>query len=194
MSRSAVSIARSASSTSGCRSSRRSAPANSGPRVATSMSRVSAGSLAATPSMSSRTSAVVLLGSRSDPETPTMRNDSVMIRGYARVSPTAGPPTWGVTCARPGSVHLVGVRADPTAAVARVERIDRTHLRIRQGEVEDVEVLLEALAAHRLGEHDEALLQVPAQHDLGRSLLVGGRRILDRGDAEQVVLALAERP
>ena len=51
-------------------------------------------------------------------------------------------------------------------------RVDRRHLGVGQLEVEDVEVLFQALAAHRLREDDEALLHVPAQHRLSRRLAV----------------------
>ena len=42
----------------------------------------------------------------------------------------------------------------------------------REREVENVEVLGDALGAHRLGDGAEAVLQMPAEHDLRRSLAV----------------------
>src|SRR5688500_16568497 len=70
------------------------------------------------------------------------------------------------------SAHLVRMRADAARSVARVHAVDRRHLGVGQLEVEDVEVLFPALAAHRLGEDDEALLDVPAQHRLCGRLAV----------------------
>src|SRR3546814_1429930 len=54
-------------------------------------------------------------------------------------------------------------------------------------------VLAQALGTHRLRKDDEALLDVPAQHDLSRGLLVRDGCLVHRREPEQVVLALPER-
>jgi len=53
-------------------------------------------------------------------------------------------------------------------AQAPVQRADHLVVRGAQPEVEDVEVLADPGRGDRLGEHDVAALDVPAQHDLGR--------------------------
>src|SRR5690242_7332753 len=70
------------------------------------------------------------------------------------------------------SVHLVGVGAHASGPVGLLHRVDRGDLGVGEFEVEDVEVLFQALAADRLREDDEPLLQVPAQHGLRRRLVV----------------------
>jgi len=55
-------------------------------------------------------------------------------------------------------------------AQAPVQRADHLVVRRAQPEVEDVEVLADPGRGDRLGEHDVAALDVPAQHDLGRGL------------------------
>src|SRR5215218_3939969 len=72
--------------------------------------------------------------------------------------------------------ELLGVRA---AADALVERVDRGDLLGGQREVEDVEVLGDAVRLDRLGDRAEAVLDVPAQDDLRRGLAVLGRQIGD---------------
>jgi hypothetical protein len=52
------------------------------------------------------------------------------------------------------------------AAYAGVERVDRGEFGVAQLEVEDVEVLGDALRAYGLWDCGSALLQVPAQHHL----------------------------
>src|SRR3954462_12632113 len=64
----------------------------------------------------------------------------------------------------------VGLR---TAAAAGVERVDGGELVAGQLEVEDVDVLGDAVRLGRLGDDRAAVLQAPAQHDLGRCLAVG---------------------
>ena len=85
------------------------------------------------------------------------------------------------------------MRRDTPRTIARVDRIDCGDLGIRQREIDDVDVLGQPLTSHRLREHDVALIEVPAQHDLRRGLAMGSRRVRDSGDREQVVLALSER-
>src|SRR5215207_3016321 len=72
--------------------------------------------------------------------------------------------------------ELLGVRA---AADALVERVDRCDLLGGQREVEDVEVLGDAVRLDRLRDRAEAVFDVPAQDDLGRGLAVLGREIGD---------------
>lgn len=75
-------------------------------------------------------------------------------------------------------------------AAPGVERGDGGHLVVAQREVEDVEVLLHALAVRALGGADHAALQQPTQHDLGDRLAV---RLSDTGEdlvAEEVVSSL----
>ena len=64
-----------------------------------------------------------------------------------------------------------GVRLG-AAALAGVERVDGGQLVGGELEVEDVEVLGDAVRLGRLRDDRAALLQVPAQHDLGRGLAV----------------------
>ena len=58
------------------------------------------------------------------------------------------------------------------AALAGVEGVDRGELVGGELEVEDVEVLRDPVRLGRLRDHRAALLQVPAQHHLGRGLAV----------------------
>src|SRR6201996_9698410 len=60
-----------------------------------------------------------------------------------------------------------------SAALAGVEPVDGGDFLRGQLEVEDVEVLGEAVRLGRLRDDRAALLDVPAQHDLGRALGVG---------------------
>src|SRR5690606_34348446 len=75
-----------------------------------------------------------------------------------------------------------------------IERVDRREFGIREFEAEDGEVRGHPVARGGLRAHDDAALQVPADHDLGGRHAVRIRRILHRLLAEEVVLALAERP
>src|SRR5258708_38645819 len=52
------------------------------------------------------------------------------------------------------------------SAIGPVERIERGHVLVREGEVEDLGVLLDAFAVRRLGDHDQVMLQGPAQQHL----------------------------
>ena len=60
-----------------------------------------------------------------------------------------------------------------------VEGGDLLHVGLRQGEVEDVEVVAEVLRAGAARHGDDAALQVPAQDDLRRALAVSLRDALD---------------
>src|SRR6478735_11501716 len=68
-------------------------------------------------------------------------------RGFTASAPAEGR----------GSVDLVRVRAHTPRAVAGVHGVDRGDLVGGELEVEHVEVLLQSLAPHRLGEDDVAL-------------------------------------
>src|SRR5215207_5324419 len=71
-------------------------------------------------------------------------------------------------------------------AVRPGERGDAAHLIVREREVEDGDVLGDALAVARLGNGDDArLLDVPAQHHLGRRLAVPGGDLGDHGRSEE---------
>src|SRR4051812_10345715 len=85
-------------------------------------------------------------------------------------------------------VERVGVGA---GALAAVQPGQRRHLVGPELEVEQREVLLDALAGHRLREDDVAARDVPTQDDLGRRppQLLGDRR--DRRVVED--LALGDR-
>src|SRR3954452_25168752 len=82
------------------------------------------------------------------------------------------------------------VRVRP-GALAGVELLDRGHLVVGELEAEDVEVLRDALRRHRLGDHDAAELDVPADDDLAGGAVV---RLGDAGDHRVVEdRALRER-
>src|SRR3954465_1605851 len=53
-------------------------------------------------------------------------------------------------------------------AAGRVQRVELRPVAVRQREVEDAGVLLDALAVRRLREDDEVALQAPAHEDLRR--------------------------
>merc|ERR1711971_1093858 len=55
-----------------------------------------------------------------------------------------------------------------------VERRDLRHVRIIDGEVKDVQILLHALQVAALRQRDDALLDQPTQYDLTRALPVLG--------------------
>src|SRR5436190_22686191 len=71
---------------------------------------------------------------------------------------------------------VLGLRA---AAATGVEAVDGGHLVGGELEVEDVEVLGDPCGLGRLRDHRAAMLQAPAQHDLGRRLVV---RLRDAAD------------
>src|SRR5207248_11422852 len=71
------------------------------------------------------------------------------------------------SCTRLPAVELVGVRA---SALVPVQHRDVLDVGGGQLEVEDVDVLPDPVRGDRLGEHDVAPLDVPAQYDLSRSL------------------------
>src|SRR5262245_30511337 len=63
------------------------------------------------------------------------------------------------------------VRRIPAGAEAFVEAVEDLHLLGSELEVEDLCVLFDARWTRRLRDHDEAMLNRPAQHDLGRGSL-----------------------
>jgi hypothetical protein len=79
---------------------------------------------------------------------------------------------------RPNAARVICAGSGPPRD-AGVEGVDRGELDVGEIEVEDVEVLLDPRRRHRLGDGLTALLQVPAQHHLGRCLGVGGRDLVD---------------
>jgi hypothetical protein len=83
---------------------------------------------------------------------------------------------------------VVWVGAGPLVAVQCADRLD---VLAGQLEVEDLDVLLDALRGDRLGEDDIAALDMPAQHDLGRGLADPASNRLDRRIVEDA--ALSER-
>jgi len=92
------------------------------------------------------------------PNAPARRPDHVM----AGLPRSAG----AVEGVRVGSNTLPGLHGG-----------DRRHVVIAQCEVEDVDVLGDAGRCHRLGDHDVAELQMPADHDLsGRTRVCLRRR------------------
>jgi hypothetical protein len=120
-----------------------------------------------------------------------MRSGSVMIRGYAPACPRPAADT-GVT--RVGeSVHLVGVRADPAAAVARVERVDRAHLGIRQAKSNTSRFSSRRSRRTDLGNTMKPFCRCQRSTTWAGDFSCADCRILHRRDAEQVVLALAQR-
>src|SRR5918994_2754411 len=73
-----------------------------------------------------------------------------------------------------GGVDFVGIWSTAHTAV---QRVDGGDLLVVEGEVEHGDVLSDALGVGGLGNDRSSLLEMPAQHDLGRSLAVF------RGDA-----------
>ena len=91
----------------------------------------------------------------------------------------AGPNSWGGCTSRlPGVVHDggdEGWRLVGHLVVGPLRQgVDGGHLLLGQREVEDVEVVRHVLWAEHLRKGDIALLEVPAQHDLGGGLAVPG--------------------
>lgn len=74
--------------------------------------------------------------------------------------------------------------------MAPVERVDAGHVSVVQFEVEDVEVVPNALRVDRLGDGDEAALEVSAQDDLDHALFVLARELLQGGVGENPALAM----
>lgn len=72
--------------------------------------------------------------------------------------------------------------------MAPVERVDAGHVSVVQFEVEDVEVVPNALRVDRLGDGDEAALEVSAQDDLDHALFVLARELLQGGVGENPAL------
>src|SRR4051794_3089678 len=85
----------------------------------------------------------------------------------------------------------VRVRPDPAGPV---QRRQDSHLAIVQSEVEDGQVLADALRTHRLGDHDDTALQVPAQDDLRRCPGVRRRDGLDLRPVQQSLTATERAP
>src|SRR5690349_1532332 len=80
-----------------------------------------------------------------------------------------------------------------SAALADIERVDRGGLFTRQLEVEDVEILGDALWLDRLRNRGATFLQVPAQHHLSRRLAVLPRDLEQRLVVEAAFLHAAVR-
>src|SRR5262249_46895726 len=68
-------------------------------------------------------------------------------------------------------VERIGVRA-VASGLATVETVDLPHVARLELEVEDRDVLPNPLRCDRLRKHDVAVLDLPAQHDLGDRLAV----------------------
>src|SRR5689334_10723458 len=79
-------------------------------------------------------------------------------------------------CSRLGNRATIGLERDAVGlrspTYAGLEGIDRRDLLARELEVEDIEVLGDALALDRLRNRGAAFLQMPAQHHLGGGLAV----------------------
>ncbi len=88
-------------------------------------------------------------------------------------------------------MELVRVRT-AAAFLAQVEVGDCRHLVLGQFEAEYIEVLRNALRVSGLGEHYDAVLQVPTDDDLGRGDAVFLSRLGNCVDLEEVRLALAQ--
>src|SRR5690242_2087088 len=89
---------------------------------------------------------------------------------YVTVSGTTRPneTSWSTSSVSVGDV-VERVRVGPaTALLALVQLGDRDGVVRAQLEIEDLEVLLDPLRRHRLGEHDVTALDVPPQNDLCR--------------------------
>ena len=87
--------------------------------------------------------------------------------------------------------EAVGVH-DPL--VASVEGRELVHVGPVELEVEDVPVLVQPLGFRRLGDRDEAELDVPPEHDLRRRPGVTTRQLDDRGVREEVTARADRRP
>src|SRR5437660_12010702 len=92
-------------------------------------------------------------------------------------SPLAGGPRRRLLL-RLGDVAAEGFRGHGlwfrAAAYSRVQSVERFQLVLGELEVEDVEVGGDSFGIHRLRDRRSSLLEVPAQHDLGRRLAVLG--------------------
>src|SRR5689334_7021450 len=84
-------------------------------------------------------------------------------------------------------------RRDPDGAAAGrgSEVVEDGYFLGGQGEAEDVDVLLDALGAGRLGDDDDAGVDVPAQDDLGRADVVLGGDLAQRAVAQPGALERA---
>ena len=74
-----------------------------------------------------------------------------------------------------------------------VERTDLPHFLLTQSEVEDVQVLYHALAAHGLGDDHHIPLVQPAQDDVAHRLAVPGGNGFQDGVVPDVVLSFRKR-
>ena len=72
----------------------------------------------------------------------------------------------------------------PLREEALVERVELLHLRGRDLELEDVDVLGDALGPHRLRQRHVTVLHGPADVNLGRRRTVGLGDLLDHGVVE----------
>ena len=78
-------------------------------------------------------------------------------------------------------------------ADALVERGDGGHVGVREREVEDGEVVVDVVHVAAAGNHGEAHLHVPAQHDLGGGAPGAGGDVREDGLPQQRLVAVAER-
>lgn len=80
--------------------------------------------------------------------------------------------------------HCADGASVPVVFFVVVDSGDLLHVGLRQGEVEDVEVVAEVLRAAAARHGDDAALQVPAQDDLRRTFAVSLRDAVDGCIAE----------
>ena len=90
----------------------------------------------------------------------------------------------------PSEIEIVRVGA---VALTGVHGTDRSHVIVRQHEVEHVDVLPDAIGVRGLRQHDDAALDVPADHGLRSGLTVLRADLGQLGDGEQVAAGAAQR-
>ena len=78
-------------------------------------------------------------------------------------------------------------------AVAQIERVHLLHLLVRQGEIPDVDVLLDALLMHRLRQYRHAALHVPPESDLRGGFSVLHADLREHRMREDAVISFRQR-
>ena len=73
-----------------------------------------------------------------------------------------------------------------------IEFCDRLHLVIGQGEVEDIEIILDVIDVLAAGDHDKAHLRMPAQNDLSGCFAVLFAELSKDGLFQQALVAVTE--
>ena len=88
-----------------------------------------------------------------------------------------------------GSVPGLPVHNGHNEATIALKVVDVLHLLLSQTEVEDLSVLLNPGRSDRLGDDDDAPLDLPAEDDLGRALAVLAGDVFQLGVVQQADVA-----